>query len=79
MRAEVYYNWRCAHRGSNPSDLLDDMYHVLNAAYCDVYATNEAKQADYFDILLGTSTDLCIFPRSSGLDEWMIEVVRKRC
>ncbi len=50
--ASYYYNWRCAHRGSNRSDLLDDMYHVLNATYCDVYATDEKKQIDYASYLL---------------------------
>ena len=44
IRSDLYYNWRCANRGSVPSDLIDDMYHVLNAVYCDVYATAEMRQ-----------------------------------
>ena len=31
VRADLYYNWRCANRGSNPKDLFDDTYDVLNA------------------------------------------------
>jgi hypothetical protein len=36
-----YYNWRCARHGSNRPDLIDDMFHVLNATYCDVYVSKE--------------------------------------
>jgi hypothetical protein len=34
--ADLYSNWRCAHQNSNPKDLVDDMYRVLNATHCDV-------------------------------------------
>jgi hypothetical protein len=34
VRADLYYNWRAANRGSNPPDLMDDMLHVLQSIYC---------------------------------------------
>lgn len=56
VRADLYYNWRCANRDSNPPDLVDDMYHVLNASYCSVYATAEARQDAYASLLLSRWT-----------------------
>lgn len=57
VRADLYYNWRCANRNSNPPDLMDDMLHVLQAIYSDVYATGESKQSDYAALLLGLTID----------------------
>jgi hypothetical protein len=61
VRADLYYNWRCANRGSVPKDLIDDMYHVLNAVYCDVYATAERKQAEYAHLLLTSNTKVAVY------------------
>src|SRR5712671_372308 len=47
VRTDLYFNWRCANRGSTPGDLADDLYHVLNASYCAIYATAEPRQAVY--------------------------------
>ena len=33
VRADLYLNWRCAKRGSIRSDLPDDVFHVISAAY----------------------------------------------
>lgn len=44
-RSGLYLNWRCAKRGSIRSDLPDDTFHVVSAAYCAVFATTEADQA----------------------------------
>src|SRR6266566_4705724 len=43
-RTDLYLNWRCVNRGSIRSDLPDDTFHVVSAAYCDVFATTEADQ-----------------------------------
>jgi len=45
-RSDLYLNWRCANRGSIRSDLPDDTFHVVSAAYCHVFVTMEADQAD---------------------------------
>lgn len=72
VRADLYSNWRCARRGSNPRDLVDDMYHVLNAAYCDVYATAEAGQKDYASLLLSRWTRPLIYDGNSSLADWLV-------
>jgi hypothetical protein len=70
VRSDLYYNWRCANRGSVPKDLIDDMYHVLNAVYCDVYATREQGQAEYAPLILTPNTKVAIY--SSGpVDQWI--------
>jgi hypothetical protein len=71
VRADLYYNWRCANRGSNPKDLFDDMYHVLNAIYCDVYATKEPGHAQYAGLLLSPSTKVAIYDRQTPVGEWI--------
>ena len=74
VRADLYSNWRCAHRGSIPRDLMDDMYHVLNAAYCDVYATAEAGQKKYASMLLSRWTQPAIYDGSTPLADWLLTV-----
>ncbi len=72
LKADLYCNWRCANRGSIPTDLLDDIYHVLNACYCDVYVTAEPKQANYASLLLPRATRVEIYRREEmPLDEWL--------
>jgi hypothetical protein len=74
VRADLYYNWRCANRGSVPKDLIDDMYHVLNAVHCDVYATSEEGQADYAPFILTPNTRVAIY--SDGpIDQWIETIV----
>jgi hypothetical protein len=72
VRFDLYSAWRCAHRGSNPRDLLDDMYHVLNAAYCDVYATAEARQMKYAPLLLTRWTRPVAYDGSTPLADWLL-------
>ncbi len=79
VKATLYYNWRCANRGSNPSDLLDDIYHVLSASYCDKYATEEGKQSEYASHILQESTQVCIYNRTQPLDEWLLRVATDGC
>lgn len=74
VRADLYSNWRCAHRGSNPGDLIDDMYHVLNAAYCDVYATADAGQKEYASLLLCQWTRPAIYDGKAPLRDWLLSL-----
>lgn len=45
-RTDLYLNWRCAKRGSIRGDLPDDAFHVISAAYSDVFLTTEGDQAN---------------------------------
>lgn len=74
VRADLYYNWRCANRGSNPPDLIDDMFYVLNATYCDVYATKDKKQLEYAGLLLTAGTRVEIYT-SGPVDQWLLGVI----
>jgi hypothetical protein len=77
IRCDLYYNWRCANRGSVPRDLIDDIYHVLNAVYCDVYATAEKKQEHYAGLLLSGETQVAIYDEITPIDEWLVEQLTK--
>lgn len=78
VKADLYYNWRCANGGSVPSDLIADMYHVVNAAYCHVYATAEDDQTKYASLLLTDSTKVVVYDELAGpIDEWLIQVAGK--
>ena len=74
VQADLYLLWRCARRGSNPKDLPDDVYHVLNAAYCDVYATADSGQKEYVALLLSRWTRPAIFDGSTSLADWLLTV-----
>jgi hypothetical protein len=71
VRSDLYYNWRCANRGSVPKDLIDDMYHVLNAVYCDVYATAERGQTEYAHMILTPQTKVAVYPGGTPIDDWI--------
>jgi hypothetical protein len=71
IRADLYYNWRCAHRGSVPKDLYDDMYHVMAAIYCDAYVTKEPAQAQYAHLLLTQATSVHIYTPEVPIDQWL--------
>jgi hypothetical protein len=51
-RAYIYLNWRCANRGSIREDVYDDVYHVVNAAYFDYFATTDPDQARYATLIV---------------------------
>jgi hypothetical protein len=74
VRADLYSNWRCAHGGSNPGDLIDDMYHVLNASYTDVYATAESGQAEYASLLMCQWTRPEFYDDKTKLADWLVSI-----
>lgn len=74
VRADLYSNWRCANRDSNPRDLIDDMLHVLQAVYCDIYVTAEPKQLDYGSLLLTPNTKVAIYDGKKPIDQWLLSV-----
>ena len=75
VRSDLYSNWRAANRGSNPADLLDDVLHVLQAIYCAIYATGEAKQAEYANLILTPKTTVAIYDQSVPVDQWLLNLV----
>jgi hypothetical protein len=73
VHADLYSNWKCARDGSNRVDLYDDMLHVLQAMYCDLYITEEKKQQRYASLLLTSRTRVEVYPdRNSPIDQWML-------
>lgn len=72
VKADLYSNWRCAHRSSLRGDLIDDMYHVLNAAYCRFYATAEGNQAEYAVHLLSDRTRVVIYDDGGSVGDWLL-------
>jgi hypothetical protein len=76
IRRTLYYNWRCAHRDSIPGDLYFDSNHILNSTYCDIYATEEAAQAEYAGHLLSTATSVQIYDRAAfpSIADWLLSL-----
>jgi hypothetical protein len=73
LRATFYMNWRAANYGGFASDVPDDMYHMLSATYCDIYATGEARQRYAID-LLASKTSFKAYPgrKTIELVEWLV-------
>jgi hypothetical protein len=76
VRATLYMNWRAANYGGLPTDIPDDMYHMLGATYCDVYATGEANQR-YAKELIASDTLFQSYPRNGAVtvDDWLESLV----
>jgi len=71
VRADLYYNWRSANRGSNPSDLMDDMLHVLQAISYGLYVTGEQKQTKYAHLLLTPATRVAVYDHVEPVGKWL--------
>jgi hypothetical protein len=78
VRADLYYNWRCAHRDSVKKDLYDDMYHVLGAIHCDAYVTKEPAQAEYAHLLLTRASIVHVYPPEIPIDQWLESLTLKQ-
>jgi hypothetical protein len=77
VRGDLYLNWRCLRGKAVARDTSDDSYHLANAAYCDVYATDESSQADYADEILKL-TKVQIRDRKAPLLEWLTSTAISR-
>jgi hypothetical protein len=76
VHADLYSNWKCAKDGCNRLDLADDMLHVLQAMYCDLYVTEESNQLRYGLLLLTSRTRVEIYrDRSVPIDQWLLSLV----
>ncbi len=51
---------------------MDDMLHVLQAVYCDVYVTADEKQSAYASLLLGPQTRVAIYDGQTPIDLWIL-------
>ena len=69
-RLDLYLNWRCANRGSMRSDLPDDSFHVVSAAYCNLFVTTEQDQADLARYAIEGIKTL-VYPKELDFLEWL--------
>jgi len=70
VRADLYLHWRYARFDAIPKGLTHDVYHILNASYCDAYATADPKQK-YAPLLLTSNTRVSMWPRDLAVDRWI--------
>jgi len=71
LRADLFSNWKGAQATTLKRDLPDDMHHMVNAAYCHVYATKEKRQVDYAHLIIGKTRIELLEPDSSVTD-WLL-------
>lgn len=69
-RLDLYLNWRCATRGSMRSDLPDDSFHVVSAAYCDVFVTTDPDQADLAQYAI-RGIEILVYPKRLDVLGWL--------
>lgn len=72
IRRNISINWRAAHRDSVPKDIYPDSTLIVNANYCDIYATKERGQTEYASLLLTDSTRVCVYDPQTPIDEWLL-------
>lgn len=76
VRADLYYNWHCAKHGAIRLDLLDDLLHVLQAVYCDLYVTEEKSHGIFAPLVLTARTKVGIYPdRKTTIDQWILNLI----
>ena len=76
VRADLYTSWRAIRAGTLSRDVLDDCYHLVNASYCDIYATKDFQQSEYAPIVLG-STDVFYFDGITPVSEWLAGIAAR--
>jgi hypothetical protein len=70
VRADLYTSWRAIRAGTLARDVLDDCFHLVNASYCDMYATMDLEQSKYAPIVLG-STEVLYFDGTTPVSDWL--------
>jgi len=69
--ADLYVTWRAARASALARDVQDDCYHLVNASYCDVYATKDEPQTRYaFKII--APTQVRFYDGFSPLSDWLL-------
>jgi hypothetical protein len=77
VRSDLYVNWRCANHGSLRSDVPDDIFHVVNASYCDLFITTDGDQASYVGQSLNRSKVL-LYDKTEPLSKWLLGETSER-
>jgi hypothetical protein len=73
VRGDLYYNWHSAKHGGIRLDLLDDILHMLQAVYCDLYLSEDKSQAQYGPLILTSKTRIEIYgDRKTSVDQWIL-------
>ena len=57
-------------------DIPSDLYHMVNAAYCDAYATCDTGQVKYAPTIL-TRTRFMFYNGEESLANWLAATARK--
>jgi len=76
VRADLHYNWHCAQYGRIRLDLTDDLLHLLQAVYCNLYLSEDNSQGRYGPLILTPRTRIEIYPaRKIPIDRWMLSLL----
>jgi hypothetical protein len=76
VRADLYYNWHCAQYGGLRLDLTDDLLHLVQAVYCNLYLSEDKSQARYGPRILTPRTHIEIYPdRKIPIEQWIVSVL----
>lgn len=73
VRADMYVTWKAARTGTLARDVQDDCYHLVNASYCDTYATKDKSQAQYAPSVVGP-TEVRFYDGCAPVSEWLLAV-----
>jgi hypothetical protein len=76
IRGDLYYNWHCAQYDGIRLDLLDDILHLLQSVYCDLYISEDKSQDLYGPLILTPRTRIEIYrDRKVPIDEWLLSIL----
>lgn len=70
VRTDLFLNWRKERSGALRRDAADDVYHLVNASYCDIYGTSDSDQNEYAAIVL-PDVKFSYYDRETLLADWL--------
>lgn len=73
VRGDLYMDWRCYRDRALARDTSDDCYHMENAAYCALYATDDVSQEAHANDIL-CATKVRIYDRKIPIGEWLTSI-----
>jgi hypothetical protein len=77
VRADMCVTWKAARAGALARDVHDDCYHLVNASYCDVYATKDKPQAQYAPSVVGP-TEVRFYDGQAPVSDWLLAVAAEQ-
>jgi hypothetical protein len=70
VKTDLFLTWRKERNGTLRRDAADDVYHLVNASYCDIYCTSDKDQNDYVPAVL-PDVKFAYYDQTKPISDWL--------